>query len=78
MNEAREILKQDITGCTIDSKGKIKRVWFSGIDQYYLDTRTRTIKAKYNTKEYAGISANAVKIAIRRAKKWRANACSSE
>ena len=77
MNEAREILKQDIIGCTVNSRGQITKIWFHSVDQFYLDTKTRTIKAVYNRTEYVGISANAVKLAIRRAKEWR-NACSSE
>lgn len=77
MNEAKEILQRNVTGCTMNSKGQVTKIWFYGNEQFYLDTKTKTIKAKYSTKEYLGISANAVKTAIRKAKEWR-NVCPSE
>lgn len=76
MNESREILNQDITGCTTNSRGQVTKVWFRTTDQFYLDAKTKTLKSTYNTTEYV-VSTNAVKVAIRRAKEWK-NACSSE
>lgn len=76
MNESREILNQDITGCTTNGRGQVTKVWFRTVDQFYLDAKTKTLKSTYNTTEYV-VSTNAVKVAIRRAKEWK-NACSSE
>lgn len=76
MNESREILRQDITGCAVNSKGQVTKIWFRTVDQFYLDAKTKTLKSTYNTTEYV-VSTNAVKVAIRRAKEWK-NACSSE
>ena len=76
-SNADEILQRNVVGLTENSRGQIIRVWFYGNEQFYLDVKAKTIKAKYSSAEYLGISANAVKKAVRKAKEWR-GACSSE